>query len=92
MKTAKTKLETVKEWIFLIIVVAVIGAVIGMISDLLSNGFTAHNWHEFWTYTIISAVGGVILMFLYLIYSFITESIHKKHPTWFAPQDPPSKK
>ncbi|CAI2553381.1 hypothetical protein AKUH4B204J_01050 [Apilactobacillus kunkeei] len=92
MKTAKTKLETVKEWISLIIVLAVVGAVIGMISDLLSNGFTAHNWHEFWTYTIISAVGGVILMFLYLIYSFITERIHKKHPTWFAPQDPPSKR
>lgn len=92
MKTAKTKLETVKEWIFLIIVVAVVGAVIGMISDLLSNGFTAHNWHEFWTYTIISAVGGVILMFLYLIYSFISERIHKKYPTWFAPQDPPSKR
>ncbi|CAI2553895.1 hypothetical protein AKUH3B209X_01010 [Apilactobacillus kunkeei] len=92
MKKAKTKFETVKEWIFLIIVVAVVGAVIGMISDLLSNGLTAHSWREFLTYTIISAVGGVILMFLYLIYSFISEKIHKKHPTWFAPQDPPSKK
>ena len=92
MKKAKTRFETAKEWILLIIVVAVVGAVIGMISDLLSNGLTAHNWREFLTYTIISAIGGVILMFLYLIYSFISEKIHKKHPTWFAPQDPPSKK
>lgn len=92
MKKAKTRFETAKEWILLIIVVAVVGAVIGMISDLLSNGFTAHNWHEFLTYTIISAVGGVILMFLYLIYSFISEKIHKKYPTWFTPQDPLSKK
>ena len=92
MKKMKTIFKTIKEWIFLIVVIAVVGAVIGIVSDLFSNSLSSHSWHDFLVYSIISAVGGIILIALYFVYSVIAERIHKKHSTWFAPQDPTSKK
>ncbi|WP_054605241.1 hypothetical protein [Apilactobacillus kunkeei] len=92
MKQKKTKNSSVKSWIILIFIIILGSAVLGTIYDLISNIFIVNNWHDFLKLTIISAICGVLLFGLYLIYSFISDKIHKKHPTWFAPQDPPSKK
>ncbi|TMT01693.1 hypothetical protein FD688_01170 [Apilactobacillus kunkeei] len=92
MKKMKTVFKTIKEWTFLIVLIAVVGAVIGMVRDVFSNSLSSHSWHDFLVYSIISAIGGIILIALYFVYSVIAERIHKKHPTWFAPQDPPSKR
>ncbi|MCT6859118.1 hypothetical protein ACOMA7_05705 [Apilactobacillus sp. 1-1-2] len=92
MKQKKTKNNSVKSWIILIFIIILGSAVLGTIYDLISNIFIVNNWNDFLKLAIISATCGVLLFGLYLIYSFISEKIHKKHPTWFAPQDPPSKK
>ncbi|CAI2553720.1 hypothetical protein AKUH4B101A_01040 [Apilactobacillus kunkeei] len=92
MKRKKTRKNSVKSWIIWISVIILGSAILGIIYDLTSNAFISENWHDFLKLTIVSAVGGLLWFGLYLIYSFIAEKIHKKHPTWFAPQDPPSKK
>lgn len=91
MRKKKTQNNSSKSWIILTLVVGLGSAAIGSIYDLMSNAFIAESWHDFLKLTMISAGSGVFLFVLYLIYSFITERIHKKHPNWFAPQDPPSK-
>lgn len=92
MSKNKTGKNTVKSWTFLIVVIILVSAVLGVIYDLLSNVLIADSLRDFLKLTIISAGGGVLLFVLYLIYSFVTEKIHRKHPTWFASQDPNSKK
>ncbi|WP_203621971.1 hypothetical protein [Apilactobacillus nanyangensis] len=92
MSKKKTGKNTVKSWTFLIVVIILVSAALGVIYDLLSNVLIADSLRDFLKLTIISAGGGVLLFVLYLIYSFVTEKIHKKHPTWFASQDPNSKK
>ena len=92
MRKKKTQNNSSKSWIILILVVGLGSAAIGSIYDLMSNAFIAESWHDFFKLTMISAGSGVFLFVLYLIYSFITERIHKKHSNWFASQNPPSKK
>lgn len=92
MTYKKRKSSSVRSWMVLIFVIILGSVILGTIYDTISNMFTAGSWGDFLKLTIISAVGGILLFVLYLIYSFVTERIHKKHPTWFAPQDPPSSK
>lgn len=90
MRQKKNKNSSVKLWLILIFIIILSSAVLGVIYDLLSNFLIADSWLDFLKLSIISAVGGVLLFVLYLIYSFVTEKIHKKHSTWFSQQDPPS--
>ncbi|WP_053796125.1 hypothetical protein [Apilactobacillus kunkeei] len=92
MKQKNTKNSSVKTWIIWIFIIVLGSAALGTICDLISNIFIVNNWRDFLKLTIISAICGVLLFGLYLIYSFIADKIHKNYPTWFAPQDPPSKK